>query len=213
MIEDDGVLLSKGRMPNLKTIFFMQHTWILASSSPERKRLLSEIIPEFRCISPDVDEVREPGNNPPVWVPQTNARLKASFVAEQYPDAWVIGADTVVIFGTVVFNKPKDLADAKRTLQLLSGKTHSAVTGLEIVCKTANFRYVTTVETKVTFNPIDDTFISRYLEEVKPLKSAGSYTIRHPLTQTFVHLEGSQTNVSGFPTEAFRKILKTLPQK
>ena len=183
----------------------MQRTWILASSSPERKRLLSEIIPEFRCISPDVDEVREPGNNPPVWVPQTNAHLKASVVADQFPDARVIGADTVV-------NKPKDLADAKRTLQLLSGKTHSAVTGLEIVCKAANFRYATTIETKVTFDPIDDMFIDRYLEEVKPLKSAGSYTIRHPLTQTFVHLEGSQTNVSGFPTEAFREILKTLPQ-
>ncbi|MBR1843940.1 MAG: Maf family protein, partial [Opitutales bacterium] len=126
---------------------------------------------------------------------------------------WVIGADTVAIFGSTVFNKPKDLADAKHTLQLLSGKTHSAVTGLAIVCKTANFRYVTTVETKVTFDPIDDTFISRYLEEVKPLKSAGSYTIRHPLTQTFVHLEGSQTNVSGFPTEAFREILKTLPRE
>ena len=84
---------------------------------------------------------------------------------------------------------------------------------MEIVCKAANFRYATTIETKVTFDPIDDTLIDRYLEEVKPLKSAGSYTIRHPLTQTFVHLQGSQTNVSGFPTEAFRKILKTLPLK
>ena len=101
MVGDDGVLLSKERMPNLKTIFFMQRTWILASSSPERKRLLSEIIPEFRCVSPDVDEAREPGDNPPVWVPQTNAHLKASFVAEQYPDAWVIGADTVVDNGII----------------------------------------------------------------------------------------------------------------
>ena len=191
----------------------MQRTWILASSSPERKRLLSEILPEFRCISPDIDEVREPGNNPPVWVPKTNAHLKASFVADQFPDAWVIGADTVAIFGSIVFNKPKDLADAKRTLQLLSGKTHSAVTGLAIVCKTANFCYSTIVETKVTFDPINDTFISRYLEEVNPLKSAGSYTIRHPLTQTFVHLEGSQSNVSGFPTGAFREILETLPSE
>ena len=191
----------------------MQRTWILASSSPERKRLLSEILPEFRCVSPDVDEVREPGSHAPAWVPQINAHLKASFIAEQFPDAWVIGADTVIIFGAKVFHKPKDLADAKRTLQLLSGKTHSAVTGLEIVCKTANFHYATTIETKVTFEPINDTFIDHYLEEVKPLKSAGSYTIRHPLTRTFVHLEGSQTNVSGFPTEAFREILKTLPRE
>ena len=190
----------------------MQRTWILASSSPERKRLLSEILPDLRCISPDVDEVREPGSHAPAWVPQVNAHLKASFVAEQFPDAWVIGADTVIIFGARVFNKPKDLADAKRTLQLLSGKTHSAVTGLEIICKATQFRYATTVETKVTFDPITDAFIDTYLEEVKPLKSAGSYTIRHPLTQTFVHLKGSQTNVSGFPTEAFREILETLPQ-
>lgn len=189
----------------------MQREWILASSSSERQRLLSEILPEFHCISPDVDEVRKPGKHPPVWVPQTNAHLKASFVAEQYPDARVIGADTVIVFGSEVFNKPKDPADARRTLQLLSGKTHSAVTGLEIVCKATNFRYATTVETKVTFDPITDDFIDTYLEEVKPLKSAGSYTIRHPLTQTFVHLEGSQSNVSGFPTEAFREILKTLP--
>ena len=191
----------------------MQRTWILASSSSERKRLLSEILPEFRCIAPDVDEAREPGNNPPVWVPQTNAHLKASLIADQYPDAWVIGADTVIIFESRVFNKPKDLADAKRTLQLLSGKTHSAVTGLEIVCKATQFHYATTVETKVTFDPITDDFIDTYLEEVKPLKSAGSYTIRHPLTQTFVHLEGSQSNVSGFPTEAFREILETLPSE
>ena len=141
----------------------MQRTWILASSSSERKRLLSEILPEFRCISPDVDEVREPGNNPPVWVPQTNAHLKASFIAEQHPDARVIGADTVIVFGATVFNKPKDLADAKRTLRLLSGKTHSAVTGLEIVCKATQFRYATTVETKVTFDPLTDDFIDTYL--------------------------------------------------
>ena len=191
----------------------MQRTWILASSSSERKRLLSEILPEFRCIAPDVDEAREPGNNPPVWVPQTNAHLKASLIADQYPDAWVIGADTVIIFESRVFNKPKDLADAKRTLQLLSGKTHSAVTGLDIVCKATQFHYATTVETKVTFDPITDDLIDTYLEEVKPLKSAGSYTIRHPLTQTFVHLEGSQSNVSGFPTEAFREILETLPSE
>ncbi len=189
----------------------MQRTWILASSSPERKRLLSEILPEFRCISPEVDEVREPGGNPPVWVPQTNAHLKASFVAEQFPDAWVIGADTVIIFGSTVFHKPKDRTDAKNMLRRFSGKTHSAVTGLEILCKAANFRYATTVETKVTFDPITDDFIDTYLEEVNPLKSAGSYTIRHPLTQTFAHLQGSQTNVSGFPTEAFREILKPLP--
>lgn len=191
----------------------MQRAWILASSSPERKRLLSEILPEFRCISPDVDEVRESGDHPPVWVPQTNAHLKASVVSEQFPDAWVIGADTVIIFYSTVFHKPKDRADAKRMLYLFSGKTHSAVTGLEILCKATNFRYATTVETKVTFDPIDDALIDHYLEEVKPLKSAGSYTIRHPLTQTFAHLQGSQTNVSGFPTEAFREILGTLPRE
>lgn len=187
-------------------------TWILASSSPERKRLLSEILPDFRCIAPGTEEVREPGSHSPFWVPQTNAHLKATCVAEQFPDAWVVGADTVGILDSTVFNKPRDLADAKRMLKTLAGKTHSAVTGLEIIAKTACFRYSTAVETKVTFDPIDDDFIDTYLKEVMPLKSAAAYTIRHPLTQTFVHLQGSQSNVSGFPQEAFREILKLIPQ-
>lgn len=181
--------------------------WILASSSKRRIRLLKEIGFYFRCISPTVEEVKHPGNQSATWVATTNAQRKAQTVSEAYPDAYVIGADTIVIMNEEVFNKPKDFIEAKVMLQKLSGKTHLVTTAVSILCKNKRLACNFSDTTQVNFSEINIQFIENYLNFIQPLDKAGGYAIQHPLSKSFIRIKGSYTNVIGFPIECFQKIL------
>ncbi len=181
--------------------------WILASSSKRRIQLLEEIGFHFRCISPTVEEVKQPGNHSTVWVAITNAQRKAQTVSEEHPDAYVIGADTIVIMNEEVFNKPKDIVEAKTMLQKLSGKTHLVTTAVSIFCKNNHIAYNFSDTTQVHFSELNTHFIENYLNFVQPLDKAGGYAIQHPLSKSFIRIEGSYANVMGFPIECFQNIL------
>lgn len=178
--------------------------WILASTSARRRAILSEDGFRFTCVSPEVQEVREPTRGQlPSWVAETNARLKAEAVARRFHETYVIGADTIVAFGDKIFNKPKDLSEARHMLQALSGQTHQAITAVYIKCIAAQLTHAFSETTQVTFLPLTEAFIEQYLAEVEPLTKAGGYAIQHPLIRPFSRVDGSFTNVMGFPLEAF----------
>lgn len=180
--------------------------WILASTSVRRRAILSEDGFSFTCISPEVQEVHEPTQGqPPSWVAETNARLKAEAVAQQFPEAYVIGADTIVAFGDKIFNKPKDMSEAKHMLQALSGQTHQAITAVYIRCIAAQLTHAFAETSQVTFSPLTEAFIEQYLAAVEPLSKAGGYAIQHPLIRPLSRVDGSFTNVMGFPLEAFKR--------
>src|ERR1700692_4676257 len=105
---------------------------ILASSSPRRIQLLREAKFDLQVVRPDVPELTCDFLTPSELV-RFNARLKAATVAVQYPDAVVLGADTIVALGSEVFGKPRDLDDAARMLRKLAGATHEVITGIALM--------------------------------------------------------------------------------
>ena len=186
--------------------------WILASSSPRRIELLHTIITDFDVCSASVEELHTaPKGEPPEFVAQTNAQRKAEFVATKNPNAYVIGADTIVVLGNVIFNKPKNFEEARWMLKQLSGQTHQVITAVYISCKSDHFDKEFSVYSPVTFKQLDSDFIERYLHEIHPLDKAGAYAIQHPLTQTFAaFLPEDYTNIMGFPIKAFKQIVDTI---
>lgn len=176
---------------------------ILASASPRRRELLGEIRKDFR-VEPSAFEERAGG----LSVRDTAkyfARGKAEEVFSRFPQATVLGADTVVSLGGEILGKPRDEEDAKRMLRALSGKIHSVFTGV-CVCK-KGFSAALVVETEVEFYPLSEALISRYAESGLPLDKAGAYGIQDgfPLVKEF---HGSYTNVVGLPVEEVRALLQ-----
>lgn len=185
----------------------MAKKWILASSSPRRIELLRTVIPEFDVCSASVKELHTaPEGRPPEMVAQINAQRKATCVAEQHPDAYVIGADTIVVLGNDIFNKPKNFEEARWMLEQLSGCTHHVITAVCIICQSDHFMKEFSAYSPVTFGKLDTDFIEKYLQAIHPLDKAGAYAIQHPLTKTFATFAPEDyTNIMGFPVEVFKK--------
>lgn len=185
---------------------------ILASQSARRRELMGYIFPEFDIIPSNADET-PPEDIPAENIPEILAVRKALDVAKSYPEALVIGCDTVVILDGVIYGKPKDNADAFNMLRKLSGHTHTVVSGV-CLCysgKTMSFSQ----QTDVTFYPLKDEEIKEYIDISSPLDKAGSYGIQDRGGLFVEKINGDHYNVIGFPIarlkielERFEKILR-----
>ena len=186
--------------------------WILASSSSRRVQLLQSIGLEFTCISAHINEYKTPPEGQkPAWVAEQNAYLKAQYVANLYPQSYVIGADTIVVLNQSVFNKPKDIEDAQHMLEQLAGHTHQVMTAVAIICKRDHLEEKFIETTDVSFDSLKPAFIKEYLSTIFPLDKAGAYAIQHPLTQTFAHFaKNGYSNIMGFPIEKFSTYLREI---
>ncbi len=177
---------------------------ILASASPRRKELLKEIVSGFEVI-PSQGEERADTEIPPGKIVETLAKQKAESVFAEHRDALVIGADTIVYFQGKVLGKPKDAADAKRTLRALSGRTHSVYTGW-CICEGAR-ELTGFCRSDVTFRELSDEFIEEYVKSGSPLDKAGSYGIQDD-ARLVEKYEGSYTNIIGLPVEELKAQLR-----
>lgn len=175
---------------------------ILASASPRRRELLGEIA-EF-SLQPSLFEEKAEGLSARDTA-EYFAEGKAKEVFSRFPDCFVLGADTVVAFEGKILGKPKDKEEARKTLRLLSGRTHSVYTGVCLIGK--GFCKVLSVETLVTFHELGEEMIEKYVESGLPLDKAGSYGIQdgYPLVKSY---EGSYTNVVGLPQEEVRALIE-----
>ena len=127
--------------------------FILASASPRRRQLLLEILSDFEVI-PAVGEERADKALPPEKLVCALAENKCAEVFEKYPESVVIGCDTVVVYGGKILGKPKSAEQAKQTLEMLSGNTHSVLTG---VCVRSHNKKITEYcRTQVKFNLLSD---------------------------------------------------------
>jgi len=179
---------------------------ILASASPRRKQLLGELGLSFDVIVADVTEHEDPETDPRKMVAH-NAALKADWVASRNLDAWVLGADTTVFIDQRVLNKPSDLADARRMLRQLSGRTHVVYTGVALRNQKRGVKIDDGVTSEVTFKPFDDAVIDAYFKVVNPLDKAGSYGIQEGRDLIIAGWKGSFTNIMGLPMELVKQIL------
>ena len=183
--------------------------WILASASPRRKELLAELIDEFDII-PSLADENVVGDFTPETLVKALAELKAKEVALRPENAgrMVIGSDTVVAFDGEVLGKPKDEADAFRMLKLLSGKAHAVYTGVCFARQNdTGYHTLTRAEkTAVHFNDLTDEWILDYIRGGSPMDKAGAYGIQDG--GLVERIEGSYTNVVGFPIELVKEMMK-----
>jgi septum formation protein len=181
---------------------------ILASSSPRRIQLLREAKFDPEVVPPEVAEL-SCDYLTPSELARFNARLKAATVTVAYPDAVVLGADTVVALGSEVFGKPRDLEDAARMLSKLVGKTHEVITGIALVEANSGRMTLRAVGSKVTFRSLSATEIDAYLKIVNPLDKAGAYAAQESANVIVKRISGSFTNVVGLPMELVRPLLRS----
>lgn len=176
--------------------------YVLASASPRRKELLSQVLQKFEVVPSDADE-KVNISLFPEQMACALAEKKCDGVFALNPYKTVIGCDTIVVFGGEVLGKPKDRDDAVNTLKKLSGKTHFVVTGL---CVRSPFKKLVGFDkTEVKFNILSDEFIKNYVDGGSPMDKAGSYGIQDEgvVKEYF----GSYTNVVGLPVNLTKKLL------
>ncbi len=171
---------------------------ILASNSPRRKELLASVGVVFDVVAANVDETLGAEESPTEHVERLSLD-KAKAVAGDYPDAFVIGADTIVLLDGVVMGKPKDVSDAKDMLQRLSGKTHSVITGYAVVSVDLGIEVSGFSETRVTMKELEIAEIGAYVATKEPMDKAGAYAIQGYASSMVVGISGSYSNVVGLP--------------
>ena len=179
---------------------------VLASASPRRRELLASLGLPFEVRVAEVVEHEDPATDPRTMVAH-NAALKADWVAEREPGAFVLGADTTVFVDGTVLNKPRDLAEAARMLRLLGGRTHTVFTGLALRKGGEGLRLDEGVASEVTFRPLDDALIALYLSRVHVLDKAGAYGIQEHADLIVAGYAGSKSNIMGLPLETTKQIL------
>ncbi len=171
---------------------------ILASGSPRRHKFLAELGLVFTVASADLDETIYPGELPGALVCRL-ASAKADAVAVDQPEAWVIGADTVVVLGREILGKPADPAEALAMLMCLAGRTHEVWTGVSVMRRQDGCCRTFAVNTEVTFAEASESDLAAYVATGEPLDKAGAYGIQGQGVFLVSSITGSYSNVVGLP--------------
>ena len=178
---------------------------VLASSSPRRKALLEQIGLPFRIFPSRVDEEGLEGD-PPV-VAGMLAKRKAREVHLQAGDAWVLGADTMVVLGEEVLGKPADSGQARTMLLRLAGKEHQVFTAFSILDPSGRESHAEFVSTQVRMKRLTEAEIAAYIATGEPFGKAGGYAIQGIGAFMIETITGSCSNVVGLPLCALVKAL------
>jgi len=182
---------------------------ILASASPRRAHLLKQIGLAFQVIPSHVAEPAYTGHDPAAYACEL-AHLKAAEIAARYPDALVIGADTIVVIGDQVLGKPVDEEDARSMLSSLSDRNHQVITAYSLQLLDKGIEEVYHVLTQVHFRALSQDEIGTYIATGSPFDKAGSYGIQD-FSSIFVdRIEGCFYNVVGLPISHLHQRLSSL---
>ncbi len=179
---------------------------ILASRSPRRQELLRKIVTHFQVVPSKVDEENF-WEEDPVRFALHAAEAKARVVAEKFPSALIIGADTLVCLEKEILGKPKDRSEAREMLKKLSGQRHSVITGVALYKKDED-RLLTDCEISyVCFRPLSEQEIESYLATGDFADKAGGYAIQEVGDAFVEKLEGDYDNVVGLPVRRVKRML------
>lgn len=171
---------------------------ILASASPRRATLLSQIGLTFEVYPSDIEEPI-PKNISAEDVTQHLASLKANDVAKRYSEGIVIGADTLVSYKKQLLGKPKNNKDASEMLSMLSDRRHTVVTGVSLIDLKEKREKTWSEVTKVFFRKISQKEILDYIKSGETIDKAGAYGIQGRGGAFVKRIEGCYFNVVGLP--------------
>ena len=179
---------------------------ILASQSPRRRELLGFFHTPFTVRVADIDETMDL-TLPPYDEVGRVSRCKALAVPREVDDI-VIAADTIVVCRGNVLGKPRDAADAKAMLQMLSGRDHQVMTGMTVL-RGNTIRTVTEV-TDIHFRPLSEQEIDGYIATGEPMDKAGSYGIQGGAALFAEKMVGDYYNVMGLPVCRLWQLLQEI---
>ncbi|MEK7187613.1 MAG: nucleoside triphosphate pyrophosphatase [Patescibacteria group bacterium] len=180
---------------------------VLASSSPRRKEIFSKTKLPFIVDLGDYEEDMTLKMKP-IELAKFLSRGKAESVAKRHKNAIVIGADTFIAHKDIVLGKPHISRKAKEMLKMLSGKTHSVVTGYTIIDTKTGKSISRTNESKIHFRKISDREIDAYVKTGEPLDKAGAYAVQERGAVFIKKIEGDFMNVMGLPLYEIMEELK-----
>jgi septum formation protein len=180
------------------TVFVTRKKMILASASPRRRKLLNDLGITFDIRPARIREQKRAGELPEVFARRL-ALEKAQLIAEQYPEAWVLGADTIVVLKDRILGKPEDREDAQKLLMRLTGREHEVLTGFCLASAGERRQAVGVVASRVTFGRFPAEIVAAYIRTGEPLDKAGAYGIQGLGGFLIKEIAGSYSNVVGLP--------------
>lgn len=187
----------------------MKKRIILASQSPRRRELFSRLqIPFIAVDSGYQEDMSLP--LPPKKLAKFLSLGKALAVAKKYPNSIIIAADTFVAYQNKVLGKPKSTAEAKKMLEILSGKTHSLITGLAIIDTQTNKKISKIIEAKVAIRKLTAREINNYIKSGEPMDKAGAYAIQGLGAVIVKNIDGDYHTAMGLPLYQLAQELKKL---
>jgi septum formation protein len=181
---------------------------ILASGSKPRQRLLKQVGLRFTVMKTGVRESSSLGKRSASELVIDNAVRKAACASEKFRTGVVIAADTVVLVGRRIIGKPRDMADAVRTLKILSRNPQWVYTGIAVYDIDGKRMLTDFEKTKVYMCPLTDPQIRKYFRKISPFEKAGSFDVQGPGSIFIDRMEGCFYNVVGLPLAKLGLLLK-----
>lgn len=178
---------------------------ILASQSPRRKQLLSYLLDDFICYPADIDE-NPLSNESSTQLVERLARSKAAAVLNKFPEATVIGSDTLIEANELVLGKPKSETKFYDMMSTLSNRWHKVLTGV-CVTNAKSTRYIT-VTTNVKMCEITQEQAQKYWLSGEPKDKAGGYAIQGIGAKFIEKIDGSYSSVVGLPLVETERLIK-----
>ncbi|WP_087016699.1 Maf family protein [Thaumasiovibrio subtropicus] len=178
----------------------------LASASPRRKELLTQLGYAFDVLRVDVAEVRQANENAEQYVQRLSQDKAKAGVAAAEDLRPVIGSDTIVVVDGAILEKPKSYQDSQRMLRMLSGRNHQVMTAVSIA--DGAHLLSTLVTTDVWFRDLSESDIESYWQSGEPQDKAGSYGIQGLGGKFVSRIEGSYFAVVGLPLYETDQLIK-----
>ncbi len=189
---------------------------VLASSSPRRSEILTQVGIPFTVFKPDDNaEMALPAEkcSECAEIARQNAVLKAQWtVSRVEPDSIVLAADTIVVVDGSILGKPVDQQDAARMLSMLSGRAHQVVTGVAVIRNSDGKMACGYEVTDVVLKDLSDREINDYVATGEPLDKAGAYAIQQKGAFFISSISGCYFNVVGLPVFRVSQLLREMDE-
>ena len=178
---------------------------VLASSSPRRAAILKDY--KLDIVPSPYIEKHTKADFSYTYVENLAYNKALAVVPLVNEPALIVGADTVVVLGKEILEKPKDRENAFCMLKKLSGRTHIVVTAIAVINSETKDYKIESTTSHVTFKELSDELISFYIDNFKPFDKAGSYGIQE-LPEGFIkQVEGDLENIVGISSKSFKKLI------
>lgn len=188
----------------------LPHDLILASKSPRRQQILRELRLNFRIETLEVDESFD-DQLPSDEVAEYLAKKKNEAYRQKFTREIIITADTTVLIGDKILNKPNDRDEAEEMIRTLSGHTHKVISGVAISMPGRKDIISFSETTQVTFTRLENHEIAYYIDQFQPYDKAGAYGIQEWIGLIAIErIDGSYQNVVGLPSHRLYHELKKL---